>query len=417
MFTKAMTCAAAVALVLIPSMSATASDAGPNGLANGKGHEGTPFSYAVYGDAPYGTSPADTSETDATPGFIAAVNADPSVGAVVHLGDIHSGSQYCTAAYDQQIRDLWSGFADPMIYTPGDNEWADCHKKKEGGGVYNPATGQIDHVLGADGQPVNYAGGDPIANLDLVRSIFFDKAGKTLGSGKLNVTSQAKAFDRAHPGDQQFVENVMWSQGGIQFVTINVPGSSNMIADPWFGAPAETAAQAQEREQLTGADVRWIQAAFAQAGKDKAAGVVIIDQADMWDIDSNPTGAAHLTNFEPLVKTIADETKAFGNPVLMLNGDSHVYRSDNPLQQGAPCTGDIENGHDVCVSPIHDAAIGSSLESWNAHPFYDVPNFHRVVVHGSTVPLEYLRLTVDTSVDRPASDTAFGPFSWARVQG
>src|SRR3954465_13249738 len=96
------------------------------------------FSYAVYGDAPYGTSPTDTSETDATPAFIRAVNSDQVVSAVLHVGDIHSGSQFCTQAYDQRVADLWAGFADPMVYTPGDNEWADCHKKKEGGGVFNP---------------------------------------------------------------------------------------------------------------------------------------------------------------------------------------------------------------------------------------------------------------------------------------
>jgi hypothetical protein len=49
-------------------------------------------------------------------------------------------------------------------------------------------------------------------------------------------------------------------------------------------------------------------------------------------------------------------------------------------------------------------------------PGYDVPNFHRIVVHGSTFPLEYLKLTIDPHVDAPASDTAFGPFAWTRVQ-
>ena len=77
---------------------------------------------AVYGDAPYGRSPADTAQTVATPSFIAAVNADPDVAMVLHVGDIHSGKQYCTEAYDQQIFDMWSVFEDPLIYTPGDND-------------------------------------------------------------------------------------------------------------------------------------------------------------------------------------------------------------------------------------------------------------------------------------------------------
>jgi hypothetical protein len=49
------------------------------------------------------------------------------------------------------------------------------------------------------------------------------------------------------------------------------------------------------------------------------------------------------------------------------------------------------------------------------HPFYNVPNFHRVVVHGSTFPLEYLRLTVDPRANHATTDTTFGPFSWEHV--
>jgi hypothetical protein len=49
------------------------------------------------------------------------------------------------------------------------------------------------------------------------------------------------------------------------------------------------------------------------------------------------------------------------------------------------------------------------------HPGYDLPNFHHVVLHGSTLPLEYLRLTVDASADAPNGPDAFGPFSWSLV--
>jgi hypothetical protein len=36
------------------------------------------------------------------------------------------------------------------------------------------------------------------------------------------------------------------------------------------------------------------------------------------------------------------------------------------------------------------------------------------VVHGSTVPLEYLRLTADQR-NQTTTATSFGPFSWQRV--
>jgi hypothetical protein len=65
-----------------------------------------------------------------------------------------------------------------------------------------------------------------------------------------------------------------------------------------------------------------------------------------------------------------------------------VYQSGNPLSPSDP--------------------------NYSMHPGYDVPNFHRVVVHGSTFPLEWLKLTIDPRADHPTTDTTFGPFSWVR---
>jgi hypothetical protein len=325
------------------------------------------------------------------------VNADPAVSAVLHVGDIHSGSQFCTQTYDQQVADLWSAFADPLVYTPGDNEWTDCHKKKEGGGVFNPATGQIDYVTGADGNLVDYAGGNPVDNLALVRSIFFPTPGVTLGSGRLRVLSQAQVDNKAHPTDGQYVENVMWVRDGVLFVAVNVPGGSNNDADPWYGAPSASPQQTTEAANRTGATLRWLDRAFTTATNVHARSVVVMEQADMWDLDGKDV--SHLTNYEPIVSSLATHTTTFRKPVLLLNGDSHVYRSDNPLQQASTCTGD----QGVC-----------SYDAWNSHPTYDVSNFHRIVVHGSTIPLEYLRLTANTK-NQPTSATTFGPFSWQRV--
>lgn len=340
---------------------------------------------AIYGDAPYGTTPADTAEFLATPAFIAAVNADPAVSLVVHVGDIHSGKQYCTEGYDRSIYDLWKGFTDPLVYTPGDNEWTDCHKVAEGGGAYNGTTGNIDFVLGADGQPVDHAGGDPVANLALVRSIFFPQPGATLG-GRKRVLSQASCASSARPSDRKFVENVMWKDSSVLFVTINLPGGSNNDNDVWYGAPAASVAQTNEVAERTAADLAWLDRAFTVASHGKVAGMVIVAQADMWDPEK---GAAHQTAYEPFLQHIASHALAFEKPVLMLNGDSHVYQSSNPLAAGDPAS-----------------AI---------HPGYDVPNFHRIVVHGSTVPLEYLRLTVNPKANAPHGSDAFGPFAWTRV--
>jgi hypothetical protein len=179
----------------------------------------------------------------------------------------------------------------------------------------------------------------------------------------------------------------MWEQSRTLFVTVNVPGGSNNDSDPWFGAATASSAQVQERVERTGADVRWLNAAFARAQDGHAEAVVVVLQADMWDLDGKT--AAHLTQYEPIVSALASGTTSFGNPVLLFNGDSHVYKSDNPLGASSPLA--------------------------SLHPGYDVPNFHRVVVHGSTFPLEWLRLTVDPRASNATTDTSFGPFSWERV--
>jgi hypothetical protein len=365
-------------------------DDGKGGLRSG---DDGPLTFAAYGDAPYGTTPTDTAEFQATPAFIDAVNRDNKVKLVLHVGDIHSGKQYCPWGYDQSIYDLWTQFKDPLVYTPGDNEWTDCHKSGEGGNVQ------------VGGSYVDYANGDPVANLGLVRQIFFSNPGHTLGQHDQRVLSQAQAFDPAHPDDAQYVENVMWEQSHVLFVTINLPGGSNNDADVWYGGAAATGEQTQEAQLRTAADLRWLDAAFKQAEADDMAAVVIGLQADMWDLDGKT--AAHLSNYEQFVNDIATNTTSFGKPVLLLNGDSHVFRSDNPLVQGAPCLTEPSSGAPATTCPTDD---------YPAHPGYNVPNFHRIVVHGSTFPLEYLRISVNTEHPPAASPTSFGPFSWERVQ-
>jgi Calcineurin-like phosphoesterase len=374
----------AAALTLAGASTAFASDG--NALNSGSAN---PLTVAVYGDAPYGVNPADTSQFEATPAFIEAVNRDPKVRLVVHVGDIHSGKQFCTEAYDRSVFDLWTEFKDPLVFTPGDNEWSDCHKVAQGGGLFNSTTGQIDYVRDSGGQLAGYAGGDPLANLGLVRSIFFAEPGLTLGGRKERVVSQANAADPEHPSDAQYVENVMWEESQTLFVTLNIPGGSNNDKDKWYKAPI-TSAQQNETAQRTAADLRWLDAAFAQAQADGAQSVVIVDQADMWDLDGTAPAEHHLAGYDSLVDGIANNTAAFGGPVMLLEGDSHVYRSDNPLSAADPLN--------------------------SLHPGHDVANLHRVVVHGSTAPLEYLRLSIDPRANQPASATTFGPFSWERVQ-
>ena len=103
-----------------------------------------------------------------------------------------------------------------------------------------------------------------VDNLTLVRNLFFPTAGTTLGGRKKQVLSQAQVGEGT---DANYVENVMWEQSKVLFVTVNITGGSNNDADPWYGITPESSRQTQEREQRTQADLHWLDAAFAQADR------------------------------------------------------------------------------------------------------------------------------------------------------
>ena len=258
-----------------------------------------------------------------------------------------------------------------------------------------------------------------------MRSIFFSDPGRALGAARKLVLSQSQAYDHAHPSDAQFVENVMWEQSNVLFVTLDIPGGSNNDQDIWYGTTSLSAAQVKEIAERTDADIRWLDAAFARAKKDGVVGVVIVEQADMWDPEKGP---AHQLGFEgvfgfddssygfvknqhdanrDIVGDIAKQVGSFGGTVLLFNGDSHVFRSDNPLLPQAPCVMEPSSGATATNCPKDD---------WLQHmnTYNNVANFHRVVVHGSTTPLEWLKLTINPRAHAAPSAYAIGPFSWQR---
>lgn len=396
----------------------------------------SPFSVAVIGDSPYSIAYRETAQYQAYPAFISAINQDTSVELAIHVGDIHSGKDYCTESYNLDVFNLWKSFNIPLIYTPGDNEWADCHKVKQGGGLYNATTGDIDYVSTDGG---GYARGDPPANLNLIRSIFFPLPGKSLGSKPIETHTQALEYDSAHPADAQFIENTWVEKNGVFFISINLPGESNNDTDIWYGTPSMSNAQANEVATRTGANVRWINQAFSQAIANKAIAVVVVTQADLWN--QSFWTKAHLTEYKQFIDAIAAQTVAFGKPVLLINGDSHIYRSDNPLMPGATCVTELPATARVGAALVpataavacSDASVASVMEEYHydvygtpdatTDPYanqpggYNVPNFHRIVAHTNAAnPLEYLRLTINPAANAPNGSTAFGPFSWSRIQ-
>lgn len=325
--------------------------------------QGRPATLAVFGDWPYSLD-----LVAAAPLLINSINGDPDVRAIIHVGDIHSGSMPCTGAglsprpagsnpiWNYGVYGLFSQFNAPLVYTPGDNEWTDCHKTKQ------------------------QSSGAPLNELAAVRQLFFPAPGVTLGGEPGRVLSQAEVSDPAHPTDADFVENVLWRQANVVFVTLNVPGSNN-DGLPWTAPFTNEAARTDEVAKRNGANTRWLQRAFQTASREQARGVLIALQADMWDPAA--IGGDGLGGYTDFVRTLADLARRFNRPVLLINGDSHLYEADQPLADPTSSTGQI-------------------------HGTPPVPNLTRITVQGSTnKPREWLRLRVD-----PHSP---GVFSWTNV--
>jgi hypothetical protein len=306
------------ALVAAPAAAALA-DGRPQAHARAQ-------TLAIIGDIPYGDAliaefPAD----------IQQINGDPDVSRVIHLGVIKNGSSRCDDGYFQARLADFQTFADPLVYTPGDNEWTDCHRANNGG--YQPTE-----------------------RLAKIRELFFAQPGETLGQQ-----------EEVRPQSPRYPENVLWRADGVQFGVVHVVGSNDDQA-PWYGdrrdpvsgalvpeTPAETVLRAREYLPREAAALDWIDRIFDDAEKHAAPGVVLGMQADMWD-----GGPADQTAFIPIKALIAERAARFGKPVLLLQGDSHVFKVDRPAGQPA--------------------------------------NLTRIVVQGSTsVPHEWLRLRIDPS--------------------
>jgi len=262
------------------------------------------FSVVAFGDMPY-VLPADYARFE---NLIKVVNEEHQAFNV-HVGDIKSSSTKCTEEYYQKIYNYFQQFNKPLIYTPGDNEWTDCHRTN---------TGRYDNL----------------ERLDHVRKVMF--AGpERFGATRMKLDHQGK------PGEK-LAENTRFVHEGIVFVGLNIPGSNNnKVGEKDCTAksartPEQCAADNAEYAERDAANIAWMHEAFELAKQRKAAGIVLVLQADPWfdlpeteDVDERQApGADGYTNF---LAKLVEETKAFPGQVLFVHGDTHFFKVDKPL--------------------------------------------------------------------------------------
>lgn len=247
--------------------------------------------WAVIGDVPYGAS-----QVAAFPGWIDDINAGDT-DAVFHVGDIKNGSSRCDDQYYRDIKTQFDRLEAPLIYTPGDNEWTDCHRPNNGG----------------------Y---DPLERLAFLRSVFYSPNDHR-GDNR-NIRTEAAAG---------LPENVSYRRDGIDVAVVHVVGSNDSTL-PWTGRTTMTPEQAAEQEARMANALEVVGRTFDTARQKKDRAVVLMMQADMFDPTYDVPYAA-VSAFEPLVQLIAAESARFNGEVYLFDGDSHVYHVDQPLAAGS----------------------------------------------------------------------------------
>ncbi|HYC48785.1 MAG TPA: hypothetical protein VED01_25180 [Burkholderiales bacterium] len=237
------------------------------------------FSFAAFGDVPY-----TEAEEPQLISMIAEMNREP-LAFSLHVGDFKSAHSECSDALYAQRREWFMLSHHPFVFVPGDNEWIDCRRAR-------------------------WAPREPLERLAKLREMFYGGDGN-LGQRPLGIQSQRS---RGYP------EHLRWTIADIVFATLNVPGPSNNR-----GMPKESKAR-------TAALTEWMRETFRLAREKKLPAVVIALQANLW-----PPRAA----YAEILSTLSAEALRYEGEVLVIHGDTHWHRVDQPLvdpRSGAPVT-------------------------------------------------------------------------------
>ena len=227
------------------------------------------FAFAAFGDVPY-----TEAEEPQLISMIAEMNRE-ALAFAMHVGDFKSAQSECSDALYAQRREWFALSHHPFIFIPGDNEWIDCRRAR-------------------------WAPHEPLERLAKLREMFFSGDGN-LGQRPLAIETQRA---RGYP------EHLRWMVGGVAFATLNVPGPSNNA-----GMPKESKAR-------TAALIDWMRDTFRVARQKKLPAVVVALQANPW-----PERAV----YAEILSTLAAEALRYDGEVLVVHGDTHWYRVDQPL--------------------------------------------------------------------------------------
>lgn len=246
--------------------------------SNGVAQDTLSFRFLATGDTPYSQRQEEEYRS------LLAQARHEDFAFLMHVGDFKAGRAPCSDEAFQKIRDLFRDYPTPVVYTPGDNEWTDCHMTST----------------------------DPRERLSKVREMFF------VDDTVLRL-SQLHTVHQGNGDDNRFVENYRFVKGDVLFVVVNVCGSKN---NRRLGVPDAM----REYQERTAANLAFLRDGLRQALTEEVAGLAIVIHANpQFEQGSEPGFHQVLTAFREILS-------AYKKPVLCIHGDSHYFRIDKPLK-------------------------------------------------------------------------------------
>jgi hypothetical protein len=329
-----------------PTQPTTPTTGSTTTVPSGPPPTGEAFEIGLIGDSGYAQG------QDAVFGRVVQHMNSLPLSFVVHDGDFKDPQTVCSDNRFNEVKEAFNKSKAPFVYVAGDNEWMDCTKNPN-----NPM--------------------DPVERLNKLRQTFFAQD-HSLGQNPMPLTTQRQ---------QGYPENTRWTKEGVVFVTLNAPGPSDNL-DYDVDHPGTPEAGPRRLHNIT-----WLREAFQYAHAVNAPAVMVIWQADPWvpkfrrtwdylmDWQDDP---AVPDSVGPELKQLTVE---FGKPVVLVHGDTHVFRIDKG-GYAPPDSTDMTGG------------------TWT-----DVPNFTRVMTYAggsfsSTFPQAQPDMWVRVGVD-PKSPQVF----------
>jgi hypothetical protein len=303
------------------------------------------YTIGLWGDLPYN----DAQATTGVPNLIADMNASKLVF-TVHDGDLKAGNGItgsttptkCTDALYVQGLGYLNMLDGAAMFTPGDNDWTDCDRAKNGS--FNSLE-RLDHE-----RQVFFSGQyatSSVGTKPMQQEVQGAQAGELQCKGVDTLDTSKTPPVVAQYKNVPCVENRRWTYGGVTYATFDMQGSCNNLCD--------TNPDPTEEQAHVAADIQWLDQTFAEAKANGSAGVMLISQADPGFDNSdatraptrNPVTLAENDNlpasdpaapgpapdgFQSWLVEVRKDTIDFGGPVVYVHGDCTTSESTNRWQ-------------------------------------------------------------------------------------